>query len=70
MQCVVKIVKGGKNIISDGFSWVRVEFFFSFYGGVGGGGGRGVALVFLNFTDVKGGVHEAYSNPFVKWFDD
>ena len=42
MQCVVKIVKGGKNIISDGFSWVRVEFFFSFYGGVcvcvGGGG--------------------------------
>ena len=41
MQCVVKIVKGGKNIISDGFSWVRVEFFFSFYGGVGGGeGGR------------------------------
>ena len=39
MQCVVKIVKGGKNIISDGFSWVRVEFFFSFYGGVGGGRG-------------------------------
>ena len=38
MQCVVKIVKGGKNIISDGFSWVRVEFFFSFYGGVGGVG--------------------------------
>ena len=38
MQCVVKIVKGGKNIISDSFSWVRVEFFFSFYGGVGGGG--------------------------------
>ena len=28
---VVKIIKGGKYIISDGFSWVGTEFF------VGGG---------------------------------
>ena len=26
--------------------------------------------MFLNSSDVKGGVHEAYSNPFVKWFND
>ena len=24
--------------------------------------------MFLNFADVKGGVHEAYSTPFVEWF--
>ena len=47
MQCVVKIVKGGKNIISDGFSWVRVEFFFSFYGGVGGGALRCFSILLM-----------------------
>ena len=26
--------------------------------------------MFLSLSDVKGGVHEAYSNPFVEWFDD
>ena len=24
---VVNIIKGGKDIISDGLSWVRIEFF-------------------------------------------
>ena len=57
---VVKITKGGKDIISDGLSWVRIEFFVC----------RGVCQVILNFDDVKGGVHEAYSTPFVEWFDD
>ena len=44
----------------------ELSSFFHFMGVWGGG----VAEVFLSFTDVKGGVHEAYSNPFVKWFDD
>ena len=57
---VVKIVKGGKNIISDGLSWVGTELFVC--GGVG--------LVFLNFADIKRGVPEAYLTSFVKWFDD
>ena len=26
--------------------------------------------MFLNFTDVKGCVHEAYPTPFVEWFDN
>ena len=56
----VKIVESGKDIVSDGLSWVRTEFFVC--GGVG--------QVFLNFADVKGGVHEAYPTPFVEWFDD
>ena len=30
---VIKIIKGGKDIISDGLSWVEVEYFA--YGGVG-----------------------------------
>ena len=30
---VVKIIRGGKDIVSDGFSWVRTKFFVS--GGVG-----------------------------------
>ena len=30
---VVKIIKGGKDIISDGLSWVKIEFFVC--GGVG-----------------------------------
>ena len=30
---VVKIIKGGKDIISDGLSWVGIDFFLS--GGVG-----------------------------------
>ena len=57
---VAKIIKGGKYIVSDGFSCVGTEFF------VGGGIGQ----VFLNFADVKGDVHDAYLTPFVKWFDD
>ena len=57
---VVKIIKDGKDIISDGLSWVGAEFFVC----------RGVGQVFLKFADVKGGVHEAYSTPFVEWFDD
>ena len=57
---VVKIIKGGKNITSDGLSWVGIEFFVC--GGVG--------QVFLNFPDVKGCVHEAYPTPFLEWFDN
>ena len=30
---VIKIIKGGKDIISDGWSWVGIEFFVC--GGVG-----------------------------------
>ena len=30
---VVEIIEGGKDIISDGLSWVRIEFFVC--GGVG-----------------------------------
>ena len=30
---VIKIIKGRKDIISDGLSWVEVEYFT--YGGVG-----------------------------------
>ena len=42
-------MKGGRDIILDGLSWVGIKFFLC----------RGVGYVFLNFTDVKGGVHEA-----------
>ena len=57
---VVKIIKGGKDIVSDCLSWVGTKFFVC--GGVG--------QVFLNFADVKRGAHEAYPTPLVKWFDD
>ena len=57
---VVKIIKCGKDIVSDGLSWVRNEFLVCVR----------FSQVFFNFNDVKGGVHEAYSIPFVEWFDD
>ena len=53
---VVKIIKGGMDIVSDGLSWVGTEFFVC----------EVVGYVFLNFADVKRGVHEAYPNPFVE----
>ena len=56
----VEIIQSGEDIISDGLSWVGIQFF------VGGGVGQ----MFLNLTDIKGGVHEAYSTTFVKWLDD
>ena len=57
---VVKIMKGGKDIISDGLSWVEIKFFVC----------EGVGQVFLSFTDVKGCVHVAYPTLFVEWFDN
>ena len=56
----MEIIQSGEDIISDGLSWVGIQFF------VGGGVGQ----MFLNLTDIKGDVHEAYSTTFVKWFDD
>ena len=57
---MVKIIKGGKNIVSDGLSGVGTEFRVR----------GGVRKVFLNFSDVKGRVHEAYPIPLVEWFDE
>ena len=57
---VEKTIKGGKDIIPDSSIWVGMEFFVC----------GGVSQVFLNFTDVKGCVHEAYPSPFVKWLDN
>ena len=44
---VVKIIKGGNDIVSDGLSWIGTEFFES----------RGVDWVFLSFAYVKEGVY-------------
>ena len=46
---VLKIIKGRKDIISDGLSWVRIEFLVC----------GGVSQIFFNFAEVKGGVPEA-----------
>ena len=57
---LVEIIQSGKDIISDDLGWLGTELLVR--GGVG--------KVFLNFTDIKGGVHEAYSTTFIKWLDD
>ena len=57
---VVKIIKGGKTIISDGLSLVGIELLVC--GEIG--------QVFLNFTDVNGSVHGAYPTHFVESFND
>ena len=56
----VKIIKGGKDIISDGLSWIRTEFLAC---------GR-IGQVVIDFAYVKGGVHEAYLILPVECFDD
>ena len=47
----VKVTEVGKDIVSDGLSWVGVEFLI----------GGDVGKMLLSLVDVKGGVHEAYS---------
>ena len=55
-----KVIQSGEYIISDGLSWVGMEFLLS--GGVG--------QMFLNLINVKTAVHEAYSATLIKRFDD
>ena len=57
---LVEMIQSRKDVISDGLSWVRIYLFVR--GGVG--------LVFFNFTDIKGDVHETYSTTIVKWLYD
>ena len=56
----VKVIEVRNDIISDGLSWVGVEFLI----------GGDVGKMLLNLVDVKGGVHEAYSTALIKRFDN
>ena len=56
LMSVVKISKGGNEIVSDGLNWSGNELFES----------RGVDWVFLSFADVKEGLYEAYATPVVE----
>ena len=56
---LVKIINGGKDISSDSLSWIEIEFIVC----------RGVGQLFLNFTIVKEGIHEAYSTSFIEYFN-
>ena len=54
----VKIIKGGSFLMASVGSELSSLYV------------EGVGQVFLNFADVKGGVHEAYPTPLAKWFHD
>ena len=57
---VVKVIKGGENIISNGLCWVSVKFLVS----------DGVVQMFLNLVDVKEGVYEVNPAVLIERFDD